>query len=208
MFLLTLLLAFSLASCGEAKEEPAATEKGEEATAEIAQGTVSENMLVVIAQNDFQDTEYKTVRDALTGAGFKVSVAAPEKAVASGVAGTRVEPDLALSGAKASGYLAVVFIGGPGVEDLFDMEDAHRLAREEVSGGKVLAAICLAPVILARSGVLSGKKATVYPSASHDLTVGGATFTGADVEMDGKIITASGPEASTAFAQAVLAALQ
>lgn len=207
-FLLALLFAFVLASCGEVKEEVPVPDKGDEVKAEALPEVVSDSILLVIAQNDFQDIEFKTVRGTLTDAGYKVSVAAPKRGAAIGVSGFWTDADLALSVAKASQYSAVVFIGGPGAKELFDLGDAHRLAREAVSEDKVLAAICLAPVILARAGVLTGKNATVYPSASHDLTDGGARYTGVDVEVDGKIITASGPEASSAFAQAIITALR
>ncbi len=201
------VLALFLSSCGASKESPAPQEEGgAEPTA--TQQPATESVLMVVCQDGFQDTEYNTVRQALAGAGFEVVVAAPEKAVATGVSGTRVNPDLALTEVGASGYLAVVFIGGPGTDSLFDTEEAHRLAREALQQGKVLAAICLAPAILARAGVLSGKRATVFPSAKGDLTAGGAIYTGSDVEVDGKVVTASGPEASGPFAQAILDSLR
>jgi len=207
------LLALLVVSCGTTGERPAPPEpsplkeNGTE-TPPAVQSPSAGGVLLVVAQNDFQDIEYNTVRGELAAAGYGVSVAAPRKATASGVSGTRVDPDLSLSEARASVYLAVVFIGGPGTEDLFDLEDAHRIATETVGQGKPLAAICLAPAILARAGVLVGKRATSYPSASGDLTAGSAIYTGADVEIDGKIITASGPEASSAFSRAIISALE
>lgn len=209
---LTLLALFSV-SCGTPGEsttppEPAPLEESGAETPPVVQPPSADTVLVVVCQEGFQDIEYETVRQALTAAGFKVAVAAPQKATASGVSGTRVTPDFALAEAHASGYLAVVFIGGPGADSLFDNQDAHRLAMEAAKQGGVLAAICLAPAILARAGVLAGKRATVYPSASGDLTAGGATYTGNDVEVDGKIITASGPDASSAFSQAIINTLE
>lgn len=207
------LLALLVVSCGITGErptppEPAPLKENGTETSPAAQETYAGGVLLVVAQKDFQDIEYNTVRDELAAAGYRVSVAAPQKAAASGVSGTRVDPDLSLSEARASAYLAVIFIGGPGTEDLFDLPDAHRIATETVGQGKPLAAICLAPAILARAGVLAGKRATVYPSVSGDLKAGGATYTGADVEIDGKIITASGPEASHDFARAIIDALR
>ncbi len=209
-FVVISLLSFF--SCG-GKEEPAVTGERtslaeETATAEETLPTVSKAVLLVVAQDGFQDIEYSTVRQALEGAGFRVSVAAPQGGKATGMSGTLVDVDLTLAEARATNFAAVIFIGGSGTPALYGLADAHRLAMEAEGQGKVLAAICLAPAILARAGVLQGKKATVYSTASQDLVEGGATYTGAGVEIDGKIITADGPEASEQFARAVIEALR
>ncbi len=164
-------------------------------------------VLMVIPQSDFQDKEYSTVHDALTQAGCQVVVATRDHAAAIGVSGTSVTPDALMSDVKVSDYKAVVFIGGPGAENLYNLESARNIAIEAVRENRVLSAICLAPVILARAGVLEGKRATVYCSASRELTKNGAEYTGASVEVDGRIITGDGPEASAEFAQAILGAL-
>ena len=72
---------------------------------------------------------------------------------------------------------------------------------------KVLAAICVAPITLARAGVLEGKRATTSLAGSV-IEAEGATYTGALVERDGLIITANGPAASDAFGRAIAAALE
>jgi protease I len=75
--------------------------------------------------------------------------------------------------------------------------------------GKVVAAICLAPAVLARAGILKGKKATYYesPASFREMKIGGAVLTNAPVVKDGRIITANGPTASQAFADAIVKAL-
>ncbi|MBC7253145.1 MAG: DJ-1/PfpI family protein [Actinobacteria bacterium] len=213
ILMLAALLSLIPVSCGEGKGVTVMTEGGgppsETAPVEESGGAQAGNsVLLVVAQEDFQDIEYDTVRKALAGAGFGVTVAAPEKEPAVGVSGTMVTPDLSLAEARASAYAAVIFIGGPGTPSLFDSRDAHRLAVEAAQEGKVLAAICLAPAILARAGVLRGRRATVYPSAAGELTAGGAQYTGAGVEIDGNLVTADGPEASEQFAQAVIQKLR
>jgi len=213
-FVITLasLLCLPLASCGR---ENGGTAKvvGESSWEETGAGEstgveAGPTVLLVIAQEDFQDVEFNTVRHALKSAGYTVSVAAEERVPAVGVSGTRVVPDFSLSEAHAKGHAAVIFIGGPGTPSLFDSGEAHRLAREAAQGEGLLAAICLAPAILARAGVLKGKQATAYPTAAEDLEVGGAHYTGAAVEVDGNIVTAQGPEASEQFAGIILERLR
>ena len=69
----------------------------------------------------------------------------------------------------------------------------------------VVAAICAAPVVLARAGILAGQKATVaqVPGAVDELTWNGAIYLTDHVVVSGRIITADGPASSTPFGQAV-----
>ena len=75
--------------------------------------------------------------------------------------------------------------------------------------GKPVAAICLAPPILAQADLLNGLKAAMFESsdALDELSKGNVIFTGEAVTTDGLIVTANGPDASEAFAFAVLSIL-
>ena len=80
---------------------------------------------------------------------------------------------------------------------------AHLTAQEAVNRKKVLAAICIAPTILAKAGVLDGKRATVWNKEGNNSKIlenHGAIFTDEMVIVDGKIITANGPDAAEGFA--------
>jgi protease I len=110
-----------------------------------------------------------------------------------------------LSDVHAADYDAIVFVGGYG----YDMNDpeSYRVAQEAAAEGKVLAAICVAPITLAKAGVLKGKRATAsFPGSM--LEAEGATYTGTTVERDGLIITANGPAAARLFGQTIAAALE
>ena len=118
--------------------------------------------------------------------------------------GMKVKPDVPLQDLKSQGLAAVLFIGGVGASEYFHDRDAYRLAQEVLGQGGVVGAICIAPVILARAGLLKGKKATVFESEKEELTRAGASYTGKAVETDGRIITGNGPGAAGEFAQAVV----
>ena len=70
------------------------------------------------------------------------------------------------------------------------------------ASAKVVAAICLAPVVLARAGILKGKKVTCFysPASSREMKAGGAVLVDKAVVSDGRIVTANGPEAAAEFA--------
>ena len=67
--------------------------------------------------------------------------------------------------------------------------------------GRLLAAICAAPSVLASLGLLEGKKATVHPSFEKDMA--GAELTGQSVTLDGNLITGQGLGAAIPFALAL-----
>lgn len=166
------------------------------------------NVLMVIAQEGFRDEELTVPKALLEDRGYKVEVVSKALKEAKGMLGLRVKPDLTLKDVDLKKYKAVIFVGGVGVKEYFDDPLALKLAKEAVAQGKVLGAICLAPVILARAEVLKGKKATVWPSEAETLKKKGAEYTGKPVEIDGNIVTASGPEAAKAFAEKVLELLE
>jgi len=125
--------------------------------------------------------------------------------------GTEVNSDILVSGAKAQDYDAIVFIGGGGAVEYLDNPAAHKLAQEAISHGKILAAICMAPEILANAGVLQGKKFTCF-NISDDrakrITAKGGEYVNKAVVVDGNVITGSGPDAALEFGQTILQALQ
>ena len=162
-------------------------------------GVVMKKAVFVIAEKIFRDEEYQEPKDILTQAGIKVVTASTTTGEATGKLGMKVKPDILLKDVQLDEADALVFIGGGGAEQYFHDPLAHRLAQEAVKKGKVLGAICIAPVILANAGVLAGKKATVYIDGAGSLKEGKADYTGRDVEVDGNIVTANGPGAAHAF---------
>lgn len=164
-------------------------------------------ILMVVAPEGYQDTEFNVPRETFENAGFDAVVASRNVSVAKGCLGGEVKIDIDASKANPEKYDAVVFVGGPGCPRLFDDDFVMQLARNCVKSCKIVAAICIAPVILARAGLLKGKKATVFPSGKDDLASAGARYTGAGVEIDGKFITANGPRQAQEFADAIVSEL-
>ena len=76
-----------------------------------------------------------------------------------------------------------------------------------VEQGKLVAAICAAPSILAHKGLLAGKNATAFPSFQKDLQEGGALLSESYVVRDGQFLTARGMGVATQFGLALAAAL-
>ncbi len=165
-------------------------------------------ILMIVAGQNFRDEEFFQPREKFEKAGFKVAVASATTETAKGMLGGKVKPDLALKDVVAGDYKAVVFVGGGGASQYFDDPVAHTIAQDTAKSANILAAICIAPVILAKAGVLKGKKATVWSTDGSELQIYGAKYTGERVVRDGNIITANGPFSALAFAQEIINALQ
>jgi len=164
-------------------------------------------ILMVVASRDFRDEEYSEPRGLFEAAGCTVVTASSVTGPIKGALGSWITVDRALAGCRAVDFDAVVFVGGYGALEYADSNTAHRLCRETLDRRRVLAALCVAPVILARAGVLENRRATCFPDQNDAIESLGAVLTGEAVTVDGRIVTADGPLHAREFAQAVLAAL-
>ncbi len=167
---------------------------------------------IIIAFRDFRDEEYFTPREILEKTGAEIKTVSNKIGTAIGADGGEVEIDFLVSEINPAEFAGLIFIGGPGCLKNLDNENSYKLAKETISQDKVLGAICIAPAILAKAGVLSGKKATVWTSPMNKSAVkiledNNAVFEDKLVVADGKIITGSGPEAAEEFGRKIVEAL-
>jgi protease I len=167
------------------------------------------NALIILAHSGYQDLEYAGTRSGLESAGYQITIASTEVGTCTGGLGGSEEASVTLKDVDVAEFDKVAFVGGPGAAALMDNEDAKHIAQETIKQGKKLGAICIAPTILARAGVLKNKKATVWDSGGEQaalLESEGASYTGEGVTVDGDIVTANGPPAAEEFGR-VLAGL-
>lgn len=115
--------------------------------------------------------------------------------------------DMLFEDLKEEDVEMIVLPGGlPGATNLDAHAGLDKLIMDFAAAKKPLAAICAAPMVYGKRGLLKGKKATCYPGFEQYLE--GAECTGAPVERDGNIITGKGPGAAMEFALAVVELLQ
>jgi protease I len=173
------------------------------AAVSYAQDGKQKKALFVIAAKDFQEKEFSRPFSILTKKGVSVTVASTITPEAVGTDGSkaRVDLNLLVQEVSAKDYDAVVFIGGPGAAQYLTDPIAHTLAQDAVKQKKLVGAICMAPLILAKAGVLKGRKATIFPTMADDLKAEGVVYSPSHVERDGKFITADGPDSAEAFGE-------
>lgn len=165
------------------------------------------SILFVVPQQSFRDEELAAPKEALSRAGYDCVVASHAVGTCTGMRGGETLATLSLADVRCEDYEGVVFVGGNGARAFFDDPEPQRIAREMDRARKIVGAICLAPVILARAGVLQGRRATVFVTERKTLEAAGAHYEGPGAFVDGHVVTADGPAAAPAFATAFLRAL-
>ncbi|MDI6890946.1 MAG: DJ-1/PfpI family protein [Thermodesulfovibrionales bacterium] len=170
-------------------------------------GIEGKKVVMIISSKNFRDEELQKPLSILKEHGARVTIACSSLKMAEGMLGAKVKPDILIKDVNVADFDAVVFVGGSGASEYWNDPIAHKIAREAFKQNKVLCAICIAPVTLANAGVLKGKKATVWSSEKDKIVATGAIYTGADVQVDGRIITANSPVSAKKFAEAIVNAL-
>ena len=121
-----------------------------------------------------------------------------------GTAGKKFKPDLRLENINANNFAGIVLIGGNGAKDYKNNSKLHKILNDFNKSNKIVAAICVAPVILAAAGLLNGKSATCFPEVKQDLMKPDIDYKDLPVVAAKNIITANGPKASFEFAETIL----
>jgi protease I len=168
-------------------------------------------ILLVIAQEQFRDEECFVPKQLFESAGVKVTVAAESTKIAKGMLGGTIKPDITISEANIDDYDAIVISGGSGSKKyLWDNKELHELVKKADARQKVISAICISPVILARTGILKGKESTVFKSSDtvRELNEYGVIYLDRDVVVSDHVITGRDPASAEAFGKAVLEALK
>lgn len=165
---------------------------------------------VFIAQRLFQDEEFDPVVRALSRAGFEVVTVSVETTAAQSMNGELVKPKLALRDLRAGDFAGLVLIGGTGIVTLWDDSLLHERCREFAAAGRMVAAIGIAPIVLARAGVLQGHQAAVFHEANAvaELRRRGCRFRFNRVVTSGNIVTAASAESVRPFARTIIRVLK
>jgi protease I len=167
-------------------------------------------VLMVIPHTQFRDEEFFEPKKILEDEGAKVVVASTSVRTCRGMKGGTVQSDLAIADAKAEEYAGLVLCGGSSVPDVFwNDKKLQELAVAMATAGKVIAAICLSTVVLAKAKLLADREATVYflPEALEELKAAGAKYVPETLLIHNNIILAEGPPDSQRFGQAIRSAL-
>lgn len=162
------------------------------------------NILTLLADG-FEETEALVPVDLLRRAGDKVTLISIKESdikVTSSHKICVVADDL-IAKVDINQIDAVILPGGmPGTTNLDKSPAVHQIIDVLNAQGKLVAAICAAPMILGKKGLLDGRNATCFPGFENDLK--GATVLKQHAVTDGNIITAKGAGAAMEFGLAIV----
>lgn len=162
--------------------------------------------ILLILADGFEEIEALGTADVLRRIGAEVVIAGVHAGAVTGAHNMPVIPDVLLADVKKEIFDAVVLPGGmPGAANLDNSSDVSEVLSAANAGNKVIAAICAAPFILAKRGLLDGRRFTMYPG--FDAMLNGLQYTDALAEIDGNIVTGKGPGAVFEFTRGIAVSL-
>ena len=155
-------------------------------------------MVIVLLAEGFEELEALSPVDILRREGIDVKTVGIAGIEVRGTHGITVRADMTADEVNEAEVSAVIFPGGmPGSLNLDASPYADRFIAAALKNGGHIAAICAAPLVLGRRGLLRGKRATCFPGFEGELT--GARATGEAVVTDGNITTARDFRAAVEF---------
>lgn len=154
----------------------------------------------IFLADGFEEIEAITVIDVLRRAGVDIkTVSITGKNEVIGSHQIKVTADLLFDKNQLKDGEMIVLPGGmPGTKNLLEHKELSDLIKYYNESDKWIAAICAAPMVYGRMGLLKGKCATCYPGFEKDLE--GAKLKEDKVVVDGKCITSRGPGTAIYFA--------
>ncbi|MGT2784366.1 DJ-1 family glyoxalase III [Streptococcus merionis] len=153
--------------------------------------------VAVLLAPGFEEIEALTPVDVLRRAEITVEILGFSAEV-TGSHGITVKADKVFDG-DLSAYDMIVLPGGlPGSNHLRDNDELIQALQDAAQSEKWLAAICAAPKVLGRAGLLDNKRYTCYPGVEEEIGVGNHSTE--LLVQDARMITAQGAGVSLAFA--------
>lgn len=157
--------------------------------------------VATILANGFEEIEALTIVDVLRRAGIDCDLIGMEETV-TGSHQITVEVDRLWNG-DLSDYDGIFLPGGmPGAANLRDNAELITALQEESGKGKTISAICAAPIVLARAGLLKDKHYTCYDGFEEEIQDG--HYQKETVVKDGNLLTSRGPSTALALAYALV----
>lgn len=162
---------------------------------------------LVIAHKGYQSIEYGVTKDSLIQEGFKILTVSDQPGIATAHDSWTTKVDISISKINLDELDALYLIGGPGALECLDNQETYELLQEVHSIGIPYGSICISSRILAKAGVLGGKRATGWDGDNELDKIfqqHAVIYVHKHVVVDGQIVTATGPEAAEEFAQTII----
>ena len=164
-------------------------------------------MIYMFLAEGFEEVEALAPLDLIRRAGLEIKTVGVGSKTVVGSHGIPVVADITENEFSDNAPDMVILPGGmPGTKNLDASEVVHKAIADAVKNDAYVCAICAAPMILGKLGLLRGKNAVCYPGFEKYLD--GAILPDKKVVHDGKVITAKGMGAAIEFGLSIVSALK
>ena len=154
---------------------------------------------VIFLANGFEEIEALTVVDVLRRADLKCDMCSIEEINVTGAHGITVRADLLISDLIKENYSCLILPGGmPGATNLKENSEVIALVKSFNKAGKLVAAICAAPIVLNKAEIIKGRRITSFPGLEPELKE--CDYQEQTVVVDDNLITSRGPATAIKFA--------
>jgi protease I len=170
------------------------------------------SVLLIIASQGFEPTEYHDTKKVIAAAGFPVVTASDKLGHAIGKDSSKVPVEIDIESVDPHNYAGIFFIGGPGALEHLDNSTSYKIAQEAFAQNKPIGAICISTRILAKAGILHDRYATGWNEDGELNKVFAENnvhyLPEEKVVVDGIIITATDPSVAHDFGEHIVEMLQ
>ncbi len=152
--------------------------------------------LIPLAEG-FEEIEATVCANVLRRAGIEVVLAGIPGTMVRGARNVKLMADRKLSEVRPEEFDAIILVGGdPGYKNLGLSTKVMEAVRDFESKGKLVAAICAAPALLSKLGLLENRVSTIYPGMEREVP----RPRGHRVVKDSNVITSQAPGTALEFA--------
>lgn len=167
--------------------------------------TYESTVLVVVPPRAYAETTMRYARSALYNVHVGTWVVSTDDGdLIHGELQDELQPDGRLQDARMDDYAGILLCGGPGADDLAQNADVLRLTEQAFAQDKLVAAWGQAVGVLADCAAIKGRKLTGDRAAKARLAAAGARYTGTQLQVDGKLVTALDDAAGFRFGKALV----
>ena len=163
-------------------------------------------MVYLFLADGFEDMEAVVPFDLMKRAGIDVETVGIGGKTITSAHGLSVNAEIGEEEVCFEKAEAFVFPGGwPGAKNLKDSKIVNDAITFALHNDIIIGAICASPgYVLSGTGALDGKKYTCFPG----FEVLEGEYTAENLEIDGKLITANGPQSAKNFGLAIVEAVK
>jgi protease I len=164
---------------------------------------INRSVLLVLPALNFNEEEYLIITHSLERENINIFIVSDTNSLCKGENGLRVKNDIQFYNIHESNFGGLILVGGSGMRNYWNNTTVQLTAKQFIKNKKPVGAICSAPIILARAGLLSGC-ATCYPDDKNELELNKINYSDSAVVITKNIITAKDPSSTNEFMKAFL----